>query len=225
MYKQWIFISFIILLAGCTATQSKEQEAPEEQTVEKSPLTQVLTQLNPNRASKEELLTIEAFDEAIVNMLIDSRPYLDMTSFHTVLSAQLTDSVNWDELYQRIFVPINLNTAAESEFLLVPGVGAKMAHEFEEYRPYQKVEQFRREIGKYVDESEVARYEQFVFVPFDLNTATDEELLSIPGVGDKMLHEFQEYRPYASMEQFRREIGKYVTAEEVALYERYVRID
>jgi hypothetical protein len=37
-----------------------------------------------------------------------------------------------------------------------------MAHEFEEYRPYSSIEQFRREIGKYVDEAEVARLEQYV---------------------------------------------------------------
>jgi hypothetical protein len=37
-----------------------------------------------------------------------------------------------------------------------------MAHEFDEYRPYTDMEQFRREIGKYVDEDEVARLEQYV---------------------------------------------------------------
>ena len=28
--------------------------------------------------------------------------------------------------------------------------------------------------------------------PFNLNTATDEELLTVPGVGDRMLREFKE---------------------------------
>ena len=39
-----------------------------------------------------------------------------------------------------------------------------------------------------------------------------------------MLHEFMEYRPYESMEQFRREIGKYVDDEELARLERYVTL-
>jgi hypothetical protein len=39
-----------------------------------------------------------------------------------------------------------------------------------------------------------------------------------------MVHEFEEYRPYQSMEQFRREIGKYVDADEVARLERYMTI-
>jgi DNA uptake protein ComE-like DNA-binding protein len=77
-------------------------------------------------------------------------------------------------------------------------------------------------MGKYVDDAEVARLEQFVFVPIELNTATDEEILSIPGVGDRMLHEFKEYRPYKSMEQFNREIGKYVDDDELARLARYV---
>jgi radical SAM superfamily enzyme with C-terminal helix-hairpin-helix motif len=97
-----------------------------------------------------------------------------------------------------------------------------MAHEFEEYRPYVKIAQFRREMAKYVNDAEVARLEQFVFVPIELNTASDEEIRSIPGVGDRMLHEFKEYRPYKSMEQFHREIGKYVDDDELARLARYV---
>ena len=106
----------------------------------------------------------------------------------------------------------------------MPGVGNRMAHEFEEYRAYRAIAQFRREIGKYVDDEEVAAYEQFVFVPIDLNSASGEAILSIPGVGNRLLREFKEYRPYRGIEQFRREIGKYVDEEEVARLERYVYI-
>jgi predicted DNA-binding helix-hairpin-helix protein len=100
-----------------------------------------------------------------------------------------------------------------------------MLHEFQEYRPYRALAQFRREIGKYVDDKEVARLEQYVFVPIDLNTATDADILSIPGLGQRMLREFKEYRPYKAMQQFRREIGKYVDDKEVARLERYVTIN
>ena len=58
-----------------------------------------------------------------------------------------------------------------------------MVHEFEEYRPYKTLSQFRREIGKYVDAKELARLEQYVFVPMNLNTASDEDIMSIPGMG------------------------------------------
>jgi DNA uptake protein ComE-like DNA-binding protein len=58
----------------------------------------------------------------------------------------------------------------------------------------------------------------------NLNTATDEQILTIPGVGKRMLHEFQEYRPWKTMEQFYKEIGKYVDDKEVKRLARYVAI-
>ena len=43
-----------------------------------------------------------------------------------------------------------------------------MLHEFKEYRPYTSIEQFRREIGKYIDkdkrEAELARLERYVVI-------------------------------------------------------------
>jgi len=44
-----------------------------------------------------------------------------------------------------------------------------MVREFLEYQPYAALTQFRKEIGKYVDDREVARLEQYVFVPINLN--------------------------------------------------------
>jgi DNA uptake protein ComE-like DNA-binding protein len=79
-------------------------------------------------------------------------------------------------------------------------------------------------MGKYVTPEEVARFEQYVFVPINLNTASDADILTIPGLGPRMLHEFKEYRPYRNIEQFRKEIGKYVNAREVARLERYVTL-
>ena len=61
-------------------------------------------------------------------------------------------------------------------------------------------------------------------VPININTATDAEILAIPGMGPRMLREFKEYRPYTSIEQFRREIGKYVDKAEVARLEKYIAI-
>lgn len=60
--------------------------------------------------------------------------------------------------------------------------------------------------------------------PININTATDAEILAIPGMGPRMLREFKEYRPYTSIEQFRREIGKYVDKKEVARLEKYITI-
>jgi DNA uptake protein ComE-like DNA-binding protein len=179
--------------------------------------------LNPNRAGRAELLAVTGLNAAAVDAVLEGRPFLNMLALDSVLQHRVSADALPD-VYRRVFVPLNLNTASRAEILLVPGVGARMAHEFEEYRPYVAMAQFRREIGKYVDEEEVARLEQYVFVPIDLNTASEEDILSIPGVGQRMLREFLEYRPYTSMAQFRREIGKYVDDKELARLERYVTI-
>ena len=121
--------------------------------------------------------------------------------------------------------PMSLNSAPGAAFLTIPKMTQRMVHEFEEYRPYKSLAQFHREIDKYVDDNELARLEQYVFVPINLNTASDADIQTIPGLGNRMLHEFKEYRPYKAIEQFRREIGKYVDKKEVARLERYVTID
>jgi len=144
------------------------------------------------------------------------------------LNALLSKSLNTNQLtdlYVKLFEPINLNNATEAEIMLIPGMGKRMLREFLEYRPYRTMAQFRKEIGKYVDDKEVARLEQYVFVPINLNRASDEDILSIPGIGKRMLREFKEYRPYTNIEQFRKEIGKYVDKKEVARLERYVTLN
>ena len=81
----------------------------------------------------------------------------------SVLAGSL-DEAQREAVYRHLWKRIDLNNASEEEILLIPGVGDRMAHEFDEYRPYDGIERFRREIGKYVDEEEVARLEQNVAI-------------------------------------------------------------
>jgi DNA uptake protein ComE-like DNA-binding protein len=177
--------------------------------------------VDPNLASEQDLLGLPHLNATIVKGLLERRPFLSMADLNAYLSQTLSKE-QLTELYGKLFLALNLNSASREEILLIPGVGNRMLREFLEYRPYLALAQFRREIGKYVDEKETARLEQYVFVPIDLNSASDEAILSIPGVGNRMLREFKEYRPYENIERFRREIGKYVNAKEVARLERYV---
>ena len=179
--------------------------------------------LDPNLATKDQLVTLPGVNAALADAIIAGRPWADMLAVDKVVAASLNEEQK-KALYVRLFQPINLNAATREEILLVPGAGARMAREFLEYRPYDGLPRFRREIGKYVDAAEVARLEQYVYLPVDLNTASDADILTIPGVGQRMLREFKEYRPYPNIEKFRREIGKYVDRAEVARLERYVMI-
>jgi DNA uptake protein ComE-like DNA-binding protein len=179
--------------------------------------------IDPNIASEQQLASLPHMNATLAKGIIEKRPFLSIVDLNTYLSQTLSaDQLR--ELYGKMFVHVNLNQSPAAEIMLIPGAGRRMAHEFDEYKPYKAYAQFRREIGKYVDEKEVARLEQYTFIPIDLNTASDEDILSIPGVGQRMLNEFKEYRPYPSIEKFRREIGKYVNAREVARLERYVTV-
>ena len=177
--------------------------------------------LNPNLATSDELNAV-LDNEELSAALIENRPFLSLTDLHTAFAEILGEGA--EDALRKVAVRINLNSASREEILLIPGVGNRMAHEFEEYRPYVAMAQFHREIGKYVDDDELERLAAYVFVPVDLNSASDDEILAIPGVGRRMLHEFKEYRPYVNMAQFRREIGKYVDDEELARLERFVTL-
>lgn len=179
--------------------------------------------VDPNLATEAELAALPNLNAALAKAIVAGRPYLSMVDLNTLLAKSLSKE-QLTALYGKTFIHLNLNTASKEEILLIPGVGNRMLHEFEEYRPYKALAQFHREIGKYVDAKELARLEGYVFVPVNLNTATDEDILSIPGLGPRMLREFKEYRPYQNIEQFRREIGKYVSPKEVARFERYLTL-
>jgi DNA uptake protein ComE-like DNA-binding protein len=209
--KLWKALVFVVLLAAVLTGPIAAQ-------VGKS-----VTIIDPNVAGAKELAALPHMSDELVKGIMTQRPFLNMSDLNTFLGKSLKKE-QLTELYGRMFVHLNLNTASRDEILLIPGVGNRMLHEFEEYRPYPALAKFHREIDKYVDDKELARLEQYVFVPIDLNTASDQDILSIPGLGKRMLHEFKEYRPYKNIEQFRREIGKYVDKKEVARLERYVTI-
>jgi DNA uptake protein ComE-like DNA-binding protein len=179
---------------------------------------------DPNLADRATLRSLPHATDALADAIVAARPVTSATALDAVV-ARTVGATDRAELYARLFRQIDLNAASREEIMLIPGMTSRMAHEFEEYRPYTSLEQFRREIGKYVDANEVARLEQYVFVPLKLNSASAEALMTIPGMTSRMVHEFEEYRPYTSLEQFRREIGKYVDNKEVARLESYVTLE
>ena len=183
-----------------------------------------VTIVDANSIAEADLAKLPGMTPALAKNLVAKRPFLSIAALDQFLTSAGLTREQITALYGRIFVHVNLNSASRDEILLIPGVGNRMLREFLEYRPYAALAVFHREIDKYVDDAELARLEQYVFVPLDLNTASDPDLLTIPGLGNRMLREFKEYRPYDGIERFRREIGKYVSKEEVARLERYVTL-
>ena len=178
----------------------------------------------PNVADEKELMKLPHLNPALVKGIVERRPFANMMDLHNFLSQSL-DAKQLSELYTKMFLQLNLNTAAREEIMLIPGMGNRMVREFLEYRPYTALTQFRKEIGKYVDDKEVARLEQYVFVPINVNSASDEALLSIPGITPQTLRGLKDHRPYKNVQEFRTEIARYVNAQELGRLERYIIIN
>jgi DNA uptake protein ComE-like DNA-binding protein len=122
-----------------------------------------VTIVDANVVSEADLAKLPHMTPALAKAVIGKRPFKTVKDLDTALST--LSKADRAELYVKLFVPINLNTATDEEILLIPMVGNRMLREFKEYRPYTALAQFHREIGKYVDATELARLEQYVSVP------------------------------------------------------------
>ncbi|WP_370190954.1 hypothetical protein [Qipengyuania sp.] len=119
---------------------------------------------------------------------------------------------------------LDASTATADQLAGVEGVSAELAAAIVAGQPYASVTDLHAKLLEMVSAEEAAKILESVFVPVNLNTATKEELKLIPGMTEKMEHEFEEYRPYADMSEFDREIGKYVDEAEVARFRNYVTL-
>lgn len=119
---------------------------------------------------------------------------------------------------------LNLNEATGDDYLAaIPGFSSRMVREFLEYRPYVSIQQFRREIGKYVGDDVVAGYEQYVYVPVDVNESDAETLQQLPGVDDAIAAELIAARPYDSSEAFLAALTQLVAADDLAAAPGYLQ--
>jgi DNA uptake protein ComE-like DNA-binding protein len=124
--------------------------------------------VDPNTASEKELASVPHITPAIAKAIAGKRPFATVVELDNVLKAQKLTPEQIAEVHGKMFVRLNLNSASDEEILAIPGIGKRMLHEFKEYRPYKSMEQFRREIGKYIDkdkrEAELARLERYVMI-------------------------------------------------------------
>ena len=118
-----------------------------------------------NTVPEAELLKLPHMTPAIVKAILAARPFQSIVDLHTLLTAQKLTPEQTTAFYRAAFVHINLNTATPEEIMLIPGAGKRMAHEFAEYRPWKAWAQFDKEIGKYVDQKEVARLARYLALP------------------------------------------------------------
>ena len=121
---------------------------------------------------------------------------------------------------------LNLNEASGDDFLnAIPNFSSRMVREFQEYRPYISIQQFRREIGKYVSDEQVAEYEQYVYVPVDVDESDAATLTQLPGVDEAIAEMLIGERPFGSNDAFLTALATHVSADDVSLAVGYLAAD
>ena len=210
-------IALCALIAG-SATSASAQLGRQQGLVE------------PNVAADSILLKLPNLNASTLEGLKAARPLLSIVAVDSILTSKGLSKAQRTDLYGKMFVHVDLNRGPDAEFLLIPGVDANKLRALKAGRPWKSFEQFQADFGKATNPTEAARVEQYVFIPIDLNTWTDPIMDSFASIGvgtRQWKREFAEYRPWTSMEQFEREISKYLRArpQELKRLERYVIIN
>ena len=120
---------------------------------------------------------------------------------------------------------VDANTITEADLAKMPGMTPAIAKAVVAARPFDNIVAFNTFLlGQKLTQEQANELYKTAFVHINLNTATGEEILLVPGAGKRMAREFAEYRPWKSYAQFEKEIGKYVDAKEVARLAQYTFI-
>ena len=119
---------------------------------------------------------------------------------------------------------MDANTATEEQLAAMEGITPELAATIVAGQPYENISAFNEVLMGSLTEEQAATVRETLFVPVNLNTASEADIKLIPGMTEKMEHEFMEYRPYEDMNEFDREIGKYVDEAEVARFRNYVTL-
>ena len=192
-----------LLLAACAGGSSGSATA----TAEQPPAAAEATSETTSEATVEA--TAEAATEATTEATTDAA-----TDAATETAAEAAATV---------VQKLNLNEVTGEELLAtIPNFGDRMVREFMEYRPYVSIQEFRREIGKYVDAAQVAEYEQYVYVPIDVNEADEATLQQLPGVEATAAAELAAGRPYASNDAFLQKLAEVAPQADVAAAAAYL---
>jgi len=161
-----------------------------------------------NIAAEKDLGALPNMTPAIAKALVAKRPFTSIKDLNAFLLSQGLTAEQAMAFYNNAFVHINLNTATSEEILLVPGAGRRMTREFAEYRPWKTWAQFDREIGKYVGAEATAKLAQYTFIPMNANTASDADLMTVPGANQAWVDMVKKARPYKTAADVEKVAGK-----------------
>jgi DNA uptake protein ComE-like DNA-binding protein len=184
--------------------------------------------VEPNVAADSVMSKVPHISAEIAAGLTAARPILGPSALDSLLAGKLSKAQR-TEVFGRLFVHADVNRGTDADLMLIPGMDARKLNAIKAGRPWKDFASFRTEIAKVSNAGEATRIEQYLFIPIDLNTFTNEIMDTFASIGvgtSRWKREFAEYRPWTSYEQFDREIGKYVRARptELQRLKRYVLI-
>ena len=117
---------------------------------------------------------------------------------------------------------VDVNKASESEIAMLPNITPDIAKAVVAKRPYKTVVDLNNVLmDQKLTAAQAKDFYGKAFIPINLNTGTKPEFLLIPGVGNRMSGEFEEYRPWKTWTQFDKEIGKYVGQQKTNEFKEY----
>jgi DNA uptake protein ComE-like DNA-binding protein len=97
---------------------------------------QEAARLNPDTATPAQLASVVGVNAALAEAILAQRPFVSIVEFNALLRRTLSEA-QASSLFERLFVPVNLNTGTNAQINLIPGMTARMVREFLEYRPYR----------------------------------------------------------------------------------------
>lgn len=124
-------------------------------------LAQEAARLNPNTATAEQMTRVPGVNATLADAIVRQWPFASIVEFNALVRQTLSEA-QATGVYETLFVPVNLNTGTNAQIALIPGMTTRMIREFLEYRPYRDLATFDREIGKYVNQAEVARLRSYI---------------------------------------------------------------
>lgn len=120
--------------------------------------------MDPNDATRGELLSIPGMSDGAAAAVIEARPHDDMLSVDAALAVDLNEPQR-AAVYEHLWMPIDLNTASAEVIRMIPGIGARRLEIIESHRPYESIEDFRRVMREHVDDETVAIWEKYLEAP------------------------------------------------------------
>ena len=186
--------------------------------------------VEPNVAADTTLAKLPGLNAAAIEALKSAKPLLSIVAVDSILASKGLTKAQRTALYGKMFVHVDINRGSDAELLLIPGVDATKLAALKAGRPWKSFDQFQTSFGKATSAAEATRVEQYLFIPIELNTFTPAIMDTFASIGvgtARWKREFAEYRPWTSMAQFEREIGKYVRGNpsELKRLQRYVIIE